>query len=73
MIMTQTTTSRAGIMKLWLLNFVANAVLLAAGYFCAADSRRARLAGGGIGPACGTDDLLRGLAARWDSGIFPRV
>ena len=33
MTMTQTTTSRAGIVRLWLLNFVANAALMAAAYF----------------------------------------
>jgi hypothetical protein len=31
--MTNTSTNRTGIMKLWLLNFVANAVVLAAAYF----------------------------------------
>ena len=33
MTMTQTTTSRDGIVRLWLLNFVANAALMAAAYF----------------------------------------
>jgi hypothetical protein len=33
MTMTESTTNRAGIVKLWLLNFVANAALLAAAYF----------------------------------------
>lgn len=33
MTMTETTTNRAGVLKLWVLNFFANAVLLAAAYF----------------------------------------
>jgi hypothetical protein len=33
MTMTESTTNRAGIVKLWLLNFVANAVLMASAYF----------------------------------------
>ena len=73
MIMTQTTTNRAGIVKLWLLNFVANAALLAAAYFwlLIPDARGWQVAGSALLAVLVI--VLRALAARRDSGIFPRV